>query len=70
MNHNKLNSSSAGVATSWDYNLQFYLLEGGSLPSIWGAEQCYAKQWNPQVSATDEHFKKLIGPILSWPKGF
>ena len=53
MNHNKLDSSSAGLGpvqmescTSWDYNLQFYFLEGGSFPSMWSAEQCYAKQWN------------------------
>ena len=57
MNHNKINSSSAGVSRFgactdgilYLVGLQssfFCFLEGGSFPSMWSAEQCYAKQWN------------------------
>ena len=56
MNHHKLDSSSAGVSrfgAGADGILylgttifSFYFLEGGSFPSMWSVEQCYAKQWN------------------------
>ena len=56
MNHNKLDSSSAGfnrfgagadgILYLVGLQFSFYFLEGGSFPSMWSAEQCYAKQGN------------------------
>ena len=56
MNHNKLDSSSAGVSkfgAGADGNLYLVGLHSSvfiswkvAFPSMWSAEQCYAKQWN------------------------